>query len=119
MRPLPFFLCLLALAPAGGGAADSLRDRDDAFLVLGRTCTVAFSPRDGAIVGVEQEGRQGSIWRSGEHGLWHVRFRDGSEARAADFDLDDTMSKDELGKGTYLMNIVYRGQTERVLFTVK
>lgn len=35
------------------------------------------------------------------------------------FKLSDTMSKDKLGKGDYLMNIVYRGQTERVLFTVK
>ncbi|NQT54305.1 hypothetical protein HQ576_19765, partial [bacterium] len=88
MRPLALALCLLALAWAPCTGAGGLRDRDDVFLVLGRTCTVAFSPRDGAIVGVEQAGRQGSIWRSGEHGLWHVHFRDGSEARAADFDLD-------------------------------
>jgi hypothetical protein len=35
------------------------------------------------------------------------------------FKLDKTMSKKKLAPGTYLMNIVYSGKTERVLFTVK
>ncbi|MHC4215508.1 MAG: hypothetical protein ACYSWP_19275 [Planctomycetota bacterium] len=35
------------------------------------------------------------------------------------FKLDQTMSKKNLTKGTYLMNIVYGGKTERVLFSVK
>ena len=35
------------------------------------------------------------------------------------FKLDQTMGKKDLTKGTYLMNIVYGGQTERVLFSVK
>lgn len=35
------------------------------------------------------------------------------------FKLNKTMSKDKLTAGTYLMNIVYGGQTERVVFTVK
>jgi len=35
------------------------------------------------------------------------------------FKLDQTMSKNDLTKGTYLMNIVYGGKTERVLFSVK
>jgi len=35
------------------------------------------------------------------------------------FKLDQTMSKKDLTKGTYLMNIVYGGKTERVLFSVK
>lgn len=35
------------------------------------------------------------------------------------FKLDKTMSKKELASGTYLMNIVYGGKTERVLFAVK
>lgn len=35
------------------------------------------------------------------------------------FKLDKTMSKRDLAKGIYLMNIVYGGQTERVLFSVK
>ncbi len=35
------------------------------------------------------------------------------------FELDKTMSRKELTQGTYLMNIVYGGQTERVLFSVK
>jgi len=35
------------------------------------------------------------------------------------FKLNQTMSRKELTEGTYLMNIVYGGQTERVLFSVK
>jgi len=35
------------------------------------------------------------------------------------FKLDQTMSKKDLTKGTYLMNIVYGGKTERVLFSIK
>lgn len=35
------------------------------------------------------------------------------------FKLDQTMSKKDLTTGTYLMNIVYGGKTERVLFSVK
>ena len=35
------------------------------------------------------------------------------------FKLDQTMSKKDLARGTYLMNIVYAGQTERVVFSVK
>ena len=35
------------------------------------------------------------------------------------FKLDQTMSKNDLTKGTYLMNIVYGGKTERVFFSVK
>lgn len=35
------------------------------------------------------------------------------------FKLNQTMSKKDLTKGTYLMNIVYSGRTERVLFSVK
>lgn len=35
------------------------------------------------------------------------------------FRLDRTMSKGKLATGTYLMNIVYGGQTERAVFTVK
>jgi hypothetical protein len=35
------------------------------------------------------------------------------------FRLDKTMSKRKLASGSYLMNIVFGGKTERVVFTVK
>lgn len=35
------------------------------------------------------------------------------------FKLNQTMSKKKLDPGTYLMNIVFAGKTERVLFSVK
>ncbi len=40
-------------------------------------------------------------------------------ANTDNFKLNKTMSKGKLSPGIYLMNIVYGGQTERVLFTVK
>jgi hypothetical protein len=49
---------------------------------------VVFSAVNGAIVGVRQTGQRGSILRSGEHGLWDVRFQDGSEMSAASFAAD-------------------------------
>jgi hypothetical protein len=46
---------------------------------------VRFSPRDGSILQLRTAGQTQSIARSGENGLWHLRFRDGQLLRAADF----------------------------------
>ncbi len=43
---------------------------------------VAFSDADGAITSVTEGGE--SIWQSGEQGLWHIKFEDGSTISAAD-----------------------------------
>jgi hypothetical protein len=40
-------------------------------------------------------------------------------SKTDNFKLCKTMSKKKLTKGTYLMNIVYGGKTERVVFSVK
>ncbi|MGN0852031.1 MAG: hypothetical protein ACI4Q3_01495 [Kiritimatiellia bacterium] len=47
-----------------------------------RAAGVAFDPATGDLR-VEQQGT--SLWRSGEHGLWRIRFRDRSFLSAADF----------------------------------
>ena len=65
--------------------ASTLRVRKDALVLASKTCAVAFSRKNGSILSLEQQGRGGPILASGELGLWHVRFQDGSEARAADF----------------------------------
>ncbi|MCY3021895.1 MAG: hypothetical protein NTW87_23030, partial [Planctomycetota bacterium] len=47
------------------------------------TFTVSFSSANGSILSVARKDRPGCIWKSGEHGLWHVRFQDGSSESAA------------------------------------
>lgn len=46
---------------------------------------VAFSPENGAITAVTPHGRSGSVWRSGEAGLWSARFADNATLDAARF----------------------------------
>jgi hypothetical protein len=76
-------------APAGPGASPVQASRSrDALAVSGGVAAVLFSATDGAIVAVREKGRQGSIASSGEHGLWHVRFQDGSTLDAARFAAD-------------------------------
>jgi hypothetical protein len=55
-----------------------------AFLVEGDGFSVAFDSETGSIVSVREAADQ-AIWRSGESGLWQVRFRDGSTLNADDF----------------------------------
>ena len=50
-----------------------------------RRSRIALSPVNGSILGFAEVGRQGSILRSGEAGLWSVRFRDGKEILASEF----------------------------------
>lgn len=50
--------------------------------VCGGADGVSFDARTGAMT-VGQDGR--TLWTSGEHGLWRIRFRDGSCLSAADF----------------------------------
>jgi len=49
-----------------------------------RGWSMRLDPGNGSIASLRQRGAE--ILRSGEHGLWHVRFQDGSEIAAADFD---------------------------------
>jgi hypothetical protein len=47
--------------------------------------SVAFSPDTGAIVSATPSGASGSVWRSGETGLWSARFADNTTLEAARF----------------------------------
>ena len=47
--------------------------------------TVAFSPDTGAILSVSPAGSSGSVWHSGEAGLWSARFADNSVLDASRF----------------------------------
>ena len=66
-------------APAGqGGSARDLLLRTPAG-------TVTFSPETGAILAVSPSASSGSVWHSGESGLWSARFADNTTLDAARF----------------------------------
>jgi hypothetical protein len=47
--------------------------------------SVTFDDMNGAVTGVVPKGAAGPVWKSGERGLWSVRFEDGSRLDAAAF----------------------------------
>ncbi|MBI5686320.1 MAG: hypothetical protein HZC54_14700 [Verrucomicrobia bacterium] len=51
----------------------------DTLTLTSGACSVSFSAANGSILAITQRGKPGSICASGEHGLWHARFRDGGE----------------------------------------
>ena len=52
---------------------------------------VAFSPDHGAITAVTLPGRAGSVWHSGESGLWSARFADGTTLEASCFHVTNAL----------------------------
>lgn len=73
---------VLAVASAviTGGSAGA------ASLVLnGGKHQIEFNPTNGSIVRVSDGNAKGTLFRSGEQGLWQVRFREGKTLAAAEF----------------------------------
>jgi len=62
----------------------------DAIVLENENGAVHFSTNNGSIAVLRQKGQPDSILRSGEEGLWLVRFADGSQISAADFDSSST-----------------------------
>ena len=79
-QPPSVLACLLA-APAVVFA----QGEASVSVITGRGFEVAFSTTNGSIASARQKGTEGTIFASGEHGLWRIRFKDGSEVRAADY----------------------------------
>jgi len=71
----------LLLAACASGAVST---RDGILRLSSGAGAVNFSAANGSILAVEQRGKTGSVAASGEHGLWHARFQDGSEVCATD-----------------------------------
>ena len=67
----------------------SVERRGDSFVISSNRYAVSVSATDGSIVSVSQAGKPGSIWKSGEDGLWRVKFLDGSQVSAAAFKAGD------------------------------
>jgi len=71
-------VCLFATALQAATHAEGI-------VLEGGRYKIALSPDNGSIERVSEGGSAKTILRSGEQGLWHVRFRDGSTLSAADF----------------------------------
>ncbi|MBM3475736.1 MAG: hypothetical protein FJX75_20920 [Armatimonadetes bacterium] len=68
---------LLLLIPAFAHPASAFVVRNDAF-------SLTIDDRTGSLTVAGPQGE--TIWRSGEFGLWQIRFQDGSRLSASDFD---------------------------------
>ncbi|MDQ3812806.1 MAG: DUF6259 domain-containing protein [Armatimonadota bacterium] len=102
---LPAILCLM---PCLSYAA--VERRGDAFVLSGDSYAVSFSAANGSVLAATQTGKTGSILRSGEQGLWHARFRDNTEIKAADFRADsaERSFKAEADAGANALQMTFR-----------
>ena len=55
------------------------------YTLTGPSCRVAFSRSNGSILSLREAGGKRSILRSGDTGLWQLRFEDDTTLNAADF----------------------------------
>ncbi|MCL6476382.1 MAG: DUF6259 domain-containing protein [Firmicutes bacterium] len=63
-------------------AAPVWRQEKDRYIVTTGTYALALSVADGSILSLIARGSQKPILRSGEYGLWHLRFRNGDKLSA-------------------------------------
>lgn len=84
MRPLlalsVLVLCSLAPAACAAVTVDATR-----AVVSGGRCTAVFSTQNGSLLSLSPAGSAGTIFRSGEQGLWQARFVDNSTLAAEAF----------------------------------
>lgn len=81
--PLLFLPAALLLSSCASRAA--VTSSGDEIVLSSARYRIGFDAKNGAISSVTQSGQKSSIWKSGEYGLWRVRFRDNSEINAAAF----------------------------------
>ena len=114
------FLIAALIGMAVGAAFGAVDRRGDTVVVSGDGCAVTFSAANGSILSVTREGQAGPILQSGESGLWHVRFQDGSSVSAADFSADSEQRRFacETDEAANAVRMVYRSPQIAVTVTV-
>ena len=113
-------IALFTLALAGLAAsplAAAVERRGEAFVVSGAGYSAAFSAANGSILSLSQAGRTGSILRSGEWGLWQIRFREGGEVSAAAFSAGGTDHSFTCEPGADSLKMTFRGPEVVVVVT--
>ncbi|HUT91895.1 MAG TPA: hypothetical protein VMY37_20540 [Thermoguttaceae bacterium] len=76
---------VLAAVVVSAPAGRTVRADETPILIQGGGCRVVVSPLDGSLVGIGQTGREENILRSGDLGLWQIKFLDGSTLSATQF----------------------------------
>ncbi|MCC6729319.1 MAG: hypothetical protein IT208_08260 [Chthonomonadales bacterium] len=95
---------LMALGPQASGAAAS----DAGPTLRGPGWRVVFSPRDGSLRAFARYRRtERELWRSGESGLWALRFRDGHVLEATRFSSADRAHRFTAATGGGVVTLRY------------
>jgi len=75
---------LLTGAPRPSCAA-TIEHRTGEIVFSTETATIAFSDVNGSVRSVTEHGKDGTLFQSGEDGLWKVTYREGGSTHAAGF----------------------------------
>lgn len=121
MLRLLLVVVLLSALEAGAYAEATVKRAGNAFIVAGSNYTVEFGAENGAILAVRQTGRSGYLFKSGEAGLWRVRFRDGKSLTAAEFHAGsaDHSFQARTDEPAHALRMEYRSAELTVSVTVK
>lgn len=82
-------VAVLMVVVGAGGARAEVTLADGRLVAAAGRYRAVFSAEDGNLLALSQTGREGSILRGGEQGLWRVRFRDESLLDASSFKAGD------------------------------
>lgn len=83
-----FFSGIVCLNPSVGHLVAA--EASDAIVIRTAAGTVQFSPANGSIIATTAGSSTGSVWQSGESGLWRAQFADGSTLDATRFHATNT-----------------------------
>ncbi|MCX7048481.1 MAG: hypothetical protein NTX50_23730 [Candidatus Sumerlaeota bacterium] len=113
---ISIFAVALAIALSLPGQA-----AEQSIVLKGGRHQIAFSPENGAILSVSDGVSSVAIFRSGEPGLWQLRFRDGGLLCAADFKSASGARRFDLQRdaGAQSLQLTYRAPEAIVIVTVK
>lgn len=78
-------MTMLLLCCAASFAAAAVQVGNEQITFTTARCTAILSADNGSLLKLTQTGKQDSVLRGGEQGLWHVRFADNSALDAAAF----------------------------------
>ena len=82
--------CLLSIPLAGAAQISHVNGQ---ILFVGSPGSIAFNDTNGTILSVTPAGSGGSVWKSGEYGLWNATFKEGGAVNAAAFGTNSIPNK--------------------------
>lgn len=96
-------------------------DSANAIVLTAGRSRIALSRSNGAILGFAESGRQGALFRSGDQGLWHIRFEDGTTVDAAEFSGNSAQKqfRPSVDPNSGAVTMTYRSAEIEVAVTVR